>query len=116
MRVALAASLACGSCGGGAHLNRRAEHLCQRAVANEKTSAPATVGEVRSWRVGADADPSPTAFAGQKDSDFAAWCWTGANGNFTVYAVDAQGASFRYGGTYGLPSNLSVPSGPPVIP
>jgi hypothetical protein len=48
-----------------------------------------TVGEVRDVRIGIAPPQATHAFPTAARSDQAAWCWTGANHQFTAYAVHA---------------------------
>ena len=91
----------------------RAARMCAAALRGGVASARmTTVGDVRAWRVGPNQQPARRSFPGTPDSDPAAWCWTGAAGNFASFAV-ARGQSFGFGSVGGW---TRTPSGPPAFP
>jgi hypothetical protein len=92
------------------------ETLCAQALGSSVLSATAaTVHQVRSTTTHGGAQPFTAAFPGRGDSDPAAFCWTGGDGNYQAFGVDAGGSKVLLSTIQG-PASTWVPSGAPVYP
>lgn len=98
--------------------------LCQFALgASVVASSSTTVAEARAWFVGgpspatsesASRHPARDAWPGIPGDTPAAWCTTGANGNYTFYAVGPDGTDVRLETVNGVSG--PPPNHPLVIP
>jgi hypothetical protein len=107
------------SCTGGSapSSQERASALCAKAAGTAShvvASFAATVGEVRSWKVGPGQQPGAAAWGGYSAGDFAAWCWlatSGNSGNVVAVSGAKPAITFATGDFAAMPPS---PDGPAV--
>ena len=91
-----------------------AMRVCQAALRSPVVSATATtVGDIRRLTIGPGQRPAQHAFGSLADSSAAAWCWTGASGDYVSYGATLDGQKIELASLGGF---TTTPSGPPVVP
>lgn len=103
--------------GEGGRTSTGAAKLCSSAFGTHYlNSATGSVADVRTLAVGPGYRPGRDAFVGMAGSHTMAWCWTGAPGAYTLYAVVQGHPPFRMEGLGGTLELQAPAPGPAPIP